>query len=249
MKLYTNQQLLPHNIAFPSDQLSSFQVSWDADQSLYYTLIIYDVDAPSPSNPSASPFLHALIVNIPGNKIEQGNQLIPYTMPNPPSGEHRYVIALYRQSYKVPINTISKRENFDLINFVNNNQLILVENETLVADSKFKDFYLYSEKELGSNPINSQVTFNSKYPLIIPNSLLSDREMAFCECVIDVGTKQPGKCNLEKAWFEERDEHVCYNPFAVCAKSVGTTSRNCKENFNSQQMTPAQLDVFNALFS
>jgi hypothetical protein len=38
-----------------------------------------------------------------------------------------------------------------------------------------------------------------------------------------------------------RDGRECYNPFAICAASVGTTSRRCYENYNYEAMSDHQL--------
>ena len=70
---------------------------------------------------------------------------------------------------------------------------------------------------------------------------MNEREQKFCACVVHVAEKQPGACNFEKAWFEERDEKVCYNPFAVCAKTTKTSTRKCREEYNYDEMTDSEL--------
>jgi phosphatidylethanolamine-binding protein len=48
-------------------------VNWDAvHESGYYTLIMTDPDAPSRQNPKFREWHHWLIVNIPGDKINEG---------------------------------------------------------------------------------------------------------------------------------------------------------------------------------
>lgn len=241
MKLYYNNKLINPNTWLPVSDLSLLQVDWDYSISDYYTFTIYDIDAPNPQNPSTSPFLHALIINIPGGNIDKGTSLVTYMLPNPSLGQHRYMIDVYRQSAIMSRQNISKRENFDLSGFVSKNQLQLVGSETIVVDSITKNFYLLSSE-------STSVTFNPNHQLIIGNTTLSDAEQRFCSCTIEVAEKQPGACNLEKAWFEERDHHMCYNPFSVCAHSIGTTSRACKENFNFSQFTPRQMEAYNSLY-
>jgi phosphatidylethanolamine-binding protein (PEBP) family uncharacterized protein len=58
-----------------------------------YTLLMSDPDAPAKS------WLHWLFINIPGelNDITQGQIVVPYSPPSPPSGTHRYIFTLYEQ--------------------------------------------------------------------------------------------------------------------------------------------------------
>jgi phosphatidylethanolamine-binding protein (PEBP) family uncharacterized protein len=84
----------------------------------YYTLIMFDPDAPSPD------WLHYLIVNIKGmNKDE----LIEYSPPNPPSGTHRYIFLLCTQQDKLSLNKITQRENFNTKYFLTTNKLNIVD--------------------------------------------------------------------------------------------------------------------------
>lgn len=73
------------------------------------------------------------------------------------------------------------------------------------------------------------------------DSVLSEKEEKFCSCVLKVAAKQKGACNTERAWFETRDNKTCYNPYAICAKSVGTTSRKCGENYNFESLSDDEL--------
>lgn len=81
-----------------------------------------------------------------------------------------------------------------------------------------------------SQSIPKHLSDHSQY--FLPGANLSEQEMKYCMCVLQVAAKQPGSCNLEKAWYETRDDRVCYNPYAVCARSVGTTSRDCGKYYN-----------------
>jgi len=68
-----------------------------------YTLIMLDPDAPSRYKPNRKGGLHWLVVNIPGNNMEQGIHLASYNGAGPPenSGLHRYVFAIYKQGGKI----------------------------------------------------------------------------------------------------------------------------------------------------
>jgi phosphatidylethanolamine-binding protein len=49
------------------------KVTWnDVDRNFYYTLIMVDPDAPSRQKPKFREWQHWLIVNIPGDKINEG---------------------------------------------------------------------------------------------------------------------------------------------------------------------------------
>jgi hypothetical protein len=73
------------------------------------------------------------------------------------------------------------------------------------------------------------------------NTNLPIKQQKFCSCVAHVAAKQPAKCNIDKAWFEKRDGKECYNPYAICASRVGTTSRTCGENFDYGQLSRQEL--------
>lgn len=92
------------------------------DHNNLYTTIMVDPDAPYPSNPTAKYHLHLLVVNSIDIKSN-------YKPPNPPedSPPHRYQTLLYIQSKHISINTIDSRLNFDLVSFVKNNKLELVD--------------------------------------------------------------------------------------------------------------------------
>lgn len=68
-------------------------VLFTGDSEKLYTFLVSDPDAPAKS------WLHWLIVNIPGdtNDIYQGETVMSYAPPSPPSGTHRYIFTLYEQ--------------------------------------------------------------------------------------------------------------------------------------------------------
>lgn len=76
------------------------QVTWptEGDSSLY-TLCMTDPDAPSRAEPTKREVKHWLVINIPGNKIDQGNTLAEYRGSGPPKGTglHRYIFLIYKQ--------------------------------------------------------------------------------------------------------------------------------------------------------
>uniref|UniRef100_A0A1I8Q980 Phosphatidylethanolamine-binding protein n=1 Tax=Stomoxys calcitrans TaxID=35570 RepID=A0A1I8Q980_STOCA len=78
-------------------------IEWEASDDAYYTLIMTDPDAPSRVEPKFREFRHWLVVNIPGNHLDQGEVLAAYVGSGPPKGTglHRYVFLLYKQSGKL----------------------------------------------------------------------------------------------------------------------------------------------------
>nr|WCL15179.1 phosphatidylethanolamine-binding protein-like protein [Yponomeuta evonymella] len=73
-------------------------VTWDADPTAYYTLIMIDLDEKSAVIPGGT-FLHWLVANILGNQVTSGDTHADYLHPNPSQTEsHRYVQLVYKQS-------------------------------------------------------------------------------------------------------------------------------------------------------
>ncbi|KAH8381956.1 hypothetical protein KR009_001136 [Drosophila setifemur] len=104
------------------------KVEWDADPDALYTLILTDPDAPSRKNPKFREWHHWLVVNIPGNKIENGSVLTAYVGSGPPQGTglHRYVFLVFKQANKlicseprIPKTSGDKRANFSTMKFIN----------------------------------------------------------------------------------------------------------------------------------
>lgn len=75
-------------------------VTWTADDTAYYTLIMTDPDAPSRVDPSLGEVRHWYAGNIPGNRIADGEQLFEYRGSGPPQGTglHRYIFLVFKQS-------------------------------------------------------------------------------------------------------------------------------------------------------
>ncbi|WCJ26918.1 PEBP (phosphatidylethanolamine-binding protein) family protein [Euphorbia peplus] len=79
-------------------QMPHVRVNGSRLNSNLYTLVMVDPDAPSPSEPKWREWLHWIVVDIPeGCDATKGHELIPYMGPQPPTGIHRYVFALFKQ--------------------------------------------------------------------------------------------------------------------------------------------------------
>lgn len=86
----------------PTQSKTEPKVSWEAEPTDFYTLIMTDPDAPSRVDPKFREWHHWLVVNIPSNDVSKGEVLSQYVGAGPPQGTgyHRYVFLVYRQNGK-----------------------------------------------------------------------------------------------------------------------------------------------------
>jgi phosphatidylethanolamine-binding protein (PEBP) family uncharacterized protein len=94
--------------------VNSPAIQFAGDTGKLYTVLMSDPDAPAKS------WLHWLITNIPGesNDILQGETVMEYAGPNPPSGIHRYVFTLYEQpGGSIMVSQPAERGNFPVDQF------------------------------------------------------------------------------------------------------------------------------------
>lgn len=101
------------------DTVSAPSVEFSKTGKLY-TLIMWDPDVPSQSQPA---FLHWLVTNIQSPNDIQNNQVLEYKGPEPPSGIHRYYFGLFEQQRQIAPKQ-PERPNFDIKQFINENNLI-----------------------------------------------------------------------------------------------------------------------------
>nr|XP_014089745.2 protein D3 [Bactrocera oleae] len=78
-------------------------VSWEAEDNALYALFMVDPDAPSRAEPTNREILHWLVINIPGNKVTEGQTVAEYIGSGPAeeSGLHRYVFLVFKQQSKI----------------------------------------------------------------------------------------------------------------------------------------------------
>ncbi|XP_037953958.1 protein D3-like [Teleopsis dalmanni] len=79
------------------------EVNWNAESDALYTLLMIDPDAPSRKNPIFREINHWFVVNIPGNKVADGQVVVEYRGSGPPkdTGLHRYIFLVFKQSEKI----------------------------------------------------------------------------------------------------------------------------------------------------
>ncbi|GIX78459.1 OV-16 antigen, partial [Caerostris extrusa] len=104
-------------------------VDYEADETKYYTLIMFDPDVPYPQNRTLQSFRHWLVENIEGNLVNNGDMVTSYFRPTPPadSDSHRYTFLIYEQPDSMKLNDNfdnDKRTNFDVPKFVQERNLI-----------------------------------------------------------------------------------------------------------------------------
>ncbi|XP_078429405.1 protein HEADING DATE 3A-like [Wolffia australiana] len=83
------------------------------DLRTFYTLVMVDPDAPSPSNPSLREYLHWLVTDIPATTDATfGHEIVCYESPRPTMGIHRFVLVLFEQLGRQTVYAPGWRQNF-----------------------------------------------------------------------------------------------------------------------------------------
>lgn len=111
-------------------------VSFSGEDMKLYTLVMSDPDA------AAKSWLHWLITNIPGetNDIMEGQTVVPYAGPSPPSGTHRYIFTLYQQpAGSIMVAQPSERGNFSPSSFERQFGLTKIVSRTLKVPANGKN--------------------------------------------------------------------------------------------------------------
>ncbi|KAL5202321.1 hypothetical protein ABZP36_013273 [Zizania latifolia] len=122
---YNNRLLMAGVELKPSEVVSKPRIDVGGnDMRVFYTLVLVDPDAPSPSNPSLREYLHWMVTDIPETTaISFGQELILYEKPEPRSGIHRMVFVLFRQLGRGTVFAPDMRHNFDCRSFARQHHL------------------------------------------------------------------------------------------------------------------------------
>ena len=90
----------------PSQVMDRPRLNYNVHANRFYAVALVALNAPSHSGP----WLHWLLVNIPGRDLSRAERLAEYAPPNPPrhSGPHRYLALLWEQSRKIDTEFIDK---------------------------------------------------------------------------------------------------------------------------------------------
>lgn len=88
---------------------------WPVVFGQLYTIMIIDIDYPTPSNPIDRSYLIFLVCNIHANDIMKGDFVAEYRIPDLPkdSEKHRILILGFKQQMFEQINTRIKRDNHE----------------------------------------------------------------------------------------------------------------------------------------
>ncbi|XP_016472793.1 protein VERNALIZATION 3-like [Nicotiana tabacum] len=90
-----------------------------ADDCTFYTLVMVDPDAPTPTNPNMREYLHWLVTDIPATTgVNFGNEVVSYESPMPTTGIHRFVFVLFLQLRReINVYAPRSRQNFNTRDF------------------------------------------------------------------------------------------------------------------------------------
>ena len=209
------------------DAQKDLNIEWQANPDTLYTVIMHNLNTNK---------INLLVTNIKGMDVKNGDTIIPYQPPNVPANSFpsTFVLSIYRQEKEIPI----QANIINMDKFIDDNKLVLVDNLNFKVGSIIPTASSAAKLE----PTKEKSPKDSNY--FKPNADLSDQEKKWCRCVLKVSAKQPSACNIEKAWFEKRDGETCYNPYAVCSKSVGTSTRKCGENYDFESLSDSHLKAY-----
>eukprot|EP01018_Ginkgo_biloba_P019627 Gb_17505 [translate_table: standard] len=94
------------------------------EQGSYYTLVMTDPDAPSPSDPTLREYVHWIVTDIPATTSSaHGRELVGYEPPRPTIGIHRFVFVLFKQRGSHTVYGPESRQNFNTRGFADHNGL------------------------------------------------------------------------------------------------------------------------------
>ncbi|CAD6216172.1 GSCOCG00004390001-RA-CDS [Cotesia congregata] len=89
----------PGDILTPTEAKDAPEIYYPFQDGEYYFFVLTGPDAPGDSYETMPEFWHGAIVNIPGDRISEGETLMGYMTPSPPDDNfyHRYVYLVYKQ--------------------------------------------------------------------------------------------------------------------------------------------------------
>jgi hypothetical protein len=167
MDLQIHNISIKYNIWQNISDLGILQIVWPISmvESIYYTLVIHNVE---------TNFINVMVINIPGNNINQGNYIVPYIVPNPTNGRYTYRITVFKQESiidgKENLSWFGSRFDFDslqernkeiVIKFIKYYRLSMFVNDTLIVDGDAKLYYRSHNNEIQSSSIPINTDFES----------------------------------------------------------------------------------------
>ncbi|XP_037031506.1 protein D3-like [Bradysia coprophila] len=118
------------------------QVTWEAKESTYYTLMLIDPDALSRRFPILSEVRHWLVMNIPGSAVENGDEVIEYRGSGASrfTGLHRYIFLVYKQPNGIITHNEPHTSNASIIHRLRTSASKLAKKYNL-GDPEFGNFF------------------------------------------------------------------------------------------------------------
>ncbi|XP_027350943.1 protein FLOWERING LOCUS T-like [Abrus precatorius] len=126
MRIVTNNREISNGCELrPSQVVNRPRVTVGGeDLRTFYTLVMVDADAPSPSNPVLREYLHWMVTDIPATtNATFGKEVVFYESPQPSAGIHRLVFVLFQQLGRDTVFAPEWRHNFNTRNFAEINNL------------------------------------------------------------------------------------------------------------------------------
>jgi phosphatidylethanolamine-binding protein (PEBP) family uncharacterized protein len=125
MKLTLAGRIIGGGALLPMERVQGSEplvVEYAAPAQAMCCLIMYDEDADD--------YLHWLVTNIPGDRVWEGDVVVPYRAPSPPAGPaHRYHVAVYTQSdeQRIAVEGVQGGRGFSLHAFISEQHLTLLD--------------------------------------------------------------------------------------------------------------------------
>lgn len=211
-----------------AQELISF--GWKAKKNSYYTIVIYDINQTKPMNFA---YVHYLIMNIPGDNLDLGQEILSYEAPNPPGRRgHHYVFTIYEQPRLIKMTGRAERYNINLAGMMIANSLKEVGNITFVVTPKN-----IPTANIIPSPVEGRYMF--------PSTPLSEQDQKYCRCLLDVATKQTPECLEKKIPRAKLGGKVCAVPYQVCTSSTGRSGKvECSKYYDFDSLPDDKLQAY-----
>jgi phosphatidylethanolamine-binding protein (PEBP) family uncharacterized protein len=203
----------------PEQALEQFSLDLQLPENYgIYTVTLYDEDAE---------YIHLFVYNVTNNDINTGNYLFMYEPPSPPKDtKHLYSLNIYKQPDYVEY---EKSENFPRAGFplgLFTEAFILWEQvQFTVGDAPILSVaspYMVTPSAVAqpySTGTHIPPATRGEHDFFKSNTTLDEQQKKYCSCILKVQAKGGAKV-----------------PYAVCAKTVGTTTRDCQVNYDLNKL-------------
>jgi phosphatidylethanolamine-binding protein (PEBP) family uncharacterized protein len=102
---YNNKTVKNNIFLTPTETKIEPKISYNSNNNDLYTFLMHDLDSVH------GDYCHWLLLNIPGNNLNNSDIILPYKGPSPPpkTGVHRYIFELYKQNNRLdPLKIIER---------------------------------------------------------------------------------------------------------------------------------------------